>query len=480
LELKQYARFLQRWWWLILICSLSAAVIAFVTQLRETPLYASSTTLLVNQSRATREGPSMDDLRTRERLAKTYAELLIKRPVMEAAIADQELDISPGLLASRITIENLPGTELLVMTVRDTDPQRAADLANAIARVFSRVESQLLSDPYTTYRQTLYVVEPAQPRYGPVSPNIPRTVLLALVVGALLATGAGYLLSYFDDRVHSPEDVGRVAGVPTLTSVPPIGGAAPGGLPLLPVRESEPAAEAYRVLRAQVDGTAGAEPVRSLVVTSATPQEGKTTTAINLGIALAQGGMRVVVVDANLRKPAIHAAFQRPAGAGLAGALQADRPGTVVEYLVSTQYDHLYLLPAGLAPANPAGLLAPARVNSLIDELAQHADLIIFDTPALLSVADGALLAGIADATLLVIQAGATREAPLKGAIERLAHSGAHLIGAILNRSAAPAGYAAYYGDGGAQSGVGIDGGRAVIDPAGQPKESPATKAQTR
>jgi capsular exopolysaccharide synthesis family protein len=251
-------------------------------------------------------------------------------------------------------------------------------------------------------------------------------------------------------------------------------------VPLLPMRESVPAAEDFRVLRAQVDGTAGGRSIRSLVVASAVPQEGKTTTAVNLGIALAQAGMRVIVVDANLRKPFIHTVFQRPTSSGLAGALQSNRAGSVVEHLVPTQYEHLYLLPSGQAPANPASLFAPARINALIAELAEHAELIIFDTPALLAVADGALIAGLCDATALVVRSGVTRETTLKSAAERLAQSGAHVIGVILNQAVPTGALATYYGGGGAQSAVGTNEGARMMEQPGTPTESPASKAQTR
>ena len=480
MELKQYATFLQRWWWLIVLCAIGAGAVAFVAQLRETPLYAASATILVNQARATRDGPDMDQLRTRERLARTYSELLVKRPVMEAAIADLGIEMDPGTLASRIAVDIIPSTELMRLTVRDPDPTRAAELTNAIARVFSKVESELLSDPYSTYRQTLYLVEPARPRFTPVSPNIPRTVLLAAMVGSLLAVAAGYLIGYFDDRMRAPADVARAAGLPTLTSVPQIPAAAGAAAALLPARESSPAGEAYRVLRAQVDGTAGGEPIRSLAVVSAAPGEGKTTTAVNLGIALAQAGMRVVVVDANMRRPAIHNIFQRPASAGLSAALQPGRTTPVLDLLAPTVYERLYLLPTGAPATNPAGLLVPARLTALMEDLKQYADLVIFDTPALLSVADGSLVAGLCDATAVVVRAGVTREGPLTSAVERLRQSGARTLGAILNQVGAAHAYATYYGGGGAESAVGADGSRPALDPSAPAAEGSASKAQAR
>lgn len=479
MELKQYAAFLQRWWWLIVACAVGAGAIAFVAQLRETPLYAASTTILVDQSRATREAPNMDELRTRERLALTYSKLLTTRPVMEAAIADLGIAMPQSLLAARTAVESVPSTELLVLTVRDPDPEQAANLANAITRAFTQIEGDMLNDPYTVYRQTLSVVEPATPRYSPVSPNIPRTVLLAMAVGALLATAAGYLIGYFDDRLRAPVDVARAAGLTTLTSVPQIRSDAQSHTPLLPAREPSPAGEAYRVLRAQVDGTAGGEPIRSLAVVSAAPAEGKTTTAINLGIALAQAGMRVVVVDANMRKPAIHNIFQRPASAGLSAALQPSRTTPVLDMLAPTVYERLYLLPTGAPSANPAGLLVPARLTALLDDLKQYADLVIFDTPALLSVADGALVAGLCDAAAVVVRAGVTREGALKSAVERLAQSGAQVLGAILNQAAPTHAYATYYGGGGAESAVGAESARPAVDPS-KPAEGSASKAQAR
>jgi non-specific protein-tyrosine kinase len=446
LELKVYALFLRRWVWAIGLAALAAAGLAMLFESRQAPVYASSTTILVSQSLPTRSGPDFETLQTRERLAKTYAELLLKRPVLEAATRSLGLQINPGLLAQRVAVTIIPDTELMVLTVRDSDAQRAADIANAIAHNFPTIEGQLLGDPYAVSRQTLYVVEEAQPNGIPISPNIPRALLLAALAGALMATGGAYLYDYFNDRVASPAAVMRATGLPTVATIGVLKGSEPTERLLMSGKAALPQAEAYRMVRSALEcAERPAAPIRTLVIASGVPQEGRSTTAANLAVALAQTGKHVILVDADLRRPTLHRFFQRANTSGLTTALLHHGRDSAAGYLSGTDVDGLRLMAAGPVLPNAVSYLGSARMAELVDELKGMAEIVLFDTPALLSVVDAQLVIRCSDAVLLVANARSTREGDLARAAQQLQAAGASIVGVLLNEARRAEPYAQHY-----------------------------------
>ncbi len=194
-----------------------------------------------------------------------------------------------------------------------------------------------------------------------------------------------------------------------------------------------PIAEAYRVLRTNIQFGSVDKPVRSLLVTSVDSMEGKSTTVANLAVVMAQAGKRVVIVDADLRRPTQHKYFELPNDRGLTTAL-LDGQTPVCDHLQATGLDNLYLLSSGPLPPNPAELLGSQRMGQVIEELAKQADVLVFDSPPLLAVTDAALLARQLDGTLVVVDAGGTRRGSVARAFDALRASGAHVLGAALNR----------------------------------------------
>ncbi|MBN1813497.1 MAG: CpsD/CapB family tyrosine-protein kinase, partial [Anaerolineae bacterium] len=192
------------------------------------------------------------------------------------------------------------------------------------------------------------------------------------------------------------------------------------------------------------------KPIRTLLVTSAGPTEGKSTTAANLAVAMAQAGLKVVVLDADLRRPRIHKIFGLHPRGGLTGSLLE---GNMDGRLQPSQVEGLAVLPAGELPPNPSELLGSKRLRELLDELAEDADVVVIDSPPVLPVTDAAVLAREVDGVLLVVDAGATRQEVVQRAVEGLRQVGAHLIGVVLNRVPTRRGgyyyyYHEYYDDG--------------------------------
>jgi capsular exopolysaccharide synthesis family protein len=203
-----------------------------------------------------------------------------------------------------------------------------------------------------------------------------------------------------------------------------------------------PISEAYRQLRTNLSFYSLDEPIRTLLVTSPGPEEGKSTTVANLAVTMAQGGRRTILVDCDLRRPSLHAFFDLQAEPGLTNLVvgECEEPP-----LLETGVENLWLLPSGSKPPNPADLLGAKKVDQIIAGLLERADIILFDAPPVVAVTDAAVLGSRLDGVLLVIQAGKTRRDQAERAKEMLEKARARIVGATLTNSSEGGGVSGYY-----------------------------------
>ncbi|HEC24022.1 MAG TPA: polysaccharide biosynthesis tyrosine autokinase [Chloroflexi bacterium] len=588
MELRQYIAVFKRWWWLVALLLVLGAAGGYLSTRQKNTVYAATTTLLISPGRS--QLPDANAVTSGQRVAETYATLILQPYVMERTIENLGLDMSPNSLARRTKAINIVDTNLLEVTVEDSDPQRAALLANEIARVFieenqlrqaarfnssredleeeianaqqeisdlrtqveqiqanvnsleaqlarnqdeiesaltrldeiptelalkqarlnaindlpaynltgdilieqalleqeikelefeqQRLEEQLpertalqtelenqieellaqknplevqldqaearysaLLQSYEDLRLTDaqaadYVIVVQEATEGKPVNQINPTVrtIQGLIVGGVLAVGLVLFIEYLNNAVRSAEEAEKLTGIPALGAI----GRIPVGEKqdiLVTVRKPRsPNAEAYRVLRTNLEFASANNPIHSIVVTSSSADEGKTTTAANLAIAMAQAGRRVILVDGDLRRPSLHRIFEQENEAGVTTALQMGNGGSLREHMVSTGVENLLLMTSGPLPLNPADLLQSQRMDALIRKLETLADLVIFDSPPILDTADAAILAHGCDAALLVVHAGSTPASALKQASERIRQSGTAMVWLVLNR----------------------------------------------
>jgi len=314
-----------------------------------------------------------------------------------------------------------------------------------------QIESGILNETYkyllgqfqaaqlqqATVAPYINLLDSAVPAYR-IGTTLMQKVLLGVLVGLLLGLGGAFFLEYLDQTIKSAADVQRVVGVPVLGQIPYEAKLAEGGngkrQPIIVMQAlgpDDPATEAYRALRTNVTFVGADKPLQFIAVTSPSPGEGKSTTATNLAVTLAQGGNRTILVDGDLRRPLVHRAFDLNQEPGLTDVLigrvsqrEAIRPQ------VAAQLD---VLPAGSAPPNPSELLGSGAMHALVSDLRRQYDYIVIDTPPTLPVTDAAVVATSADATILVLRSGDTEEHAAARAIEMLHRVNARVAGAVLN-----------------------------------------------
>jgi succinoglycan biosynthesis transport protein ExoP len=274
------------------------------------------------------------------------------------------------------------------------------------------------------------VMDRAEVPGAPFSPNTRREWFTAMMAGILIAFGLAFGIEYLDDTVKTPEDVSKRLGLPLLGLVPAIRGTR---VPLLSETVPHDFGEAFRSLRTSLVFTAGAGESRVIAVTSSQPLEGKTTTACNLATALALGGSRVLLIDADMRRPGLHQVMQVQNEAGLSQLLVGQ--SRVREAVQRTSEPNLFVITAGRTPPNPSELLASQRMKSFLANLSHGPfDWVVLDTPPVLAVTDAVVLSGQVSAVVFVVGSEMTRRVHAERALATLRAGKPRSMGVVLNR----------------------------------------------
>lgn len=330
-------------------------------------------------------------------------------------------------------------------TIQSQISQLRTQLAQDQATYTSLVEAQQQTDLNLAQSGSqIRVVEPAMAPTSPVKPRVMFNTAIAVVLGLFIAGGLVLLFGYLDDTVKRSDDVKRLTKRPAIGMIPLL--RSPSGVEAVAHPGSE-ATEAYRTMRTNFQFMDVERDIHSLVMTSSRPGDGKTTTAVNLATVLAQGGLRVILVDADLRKPQIHNHFNGlTIRTGLTNLLLGTADASLTPLLRQTNIPGLRILPSGPLPPNPPDVLNSTRMKQVVSRLEAEADLVIFDAPPI-AVSDALIMAGLVSRSIVVVLSGRTRINELEFALQELSGSGNPVAGVVINRVKWDRGgsYEAYY-----------------------------------
>jgi capsular exopolysaccharide synthesis family protein len=496
--LEQYFTVFRKWLWLIVASVLVSTVSSYWGTLQMPRIYQATTTVMVGQV-LEQVNPNSQDLWMSQELALTYADMARRRPILEGVAEALGLDYVPS--AENVSTRQVPGTQLLEISVRDTLAERARYIADTIAyqlilqsptggreeqqrRMFvqsqladmeisiqqtqdeieeeqARLESansarviqqhqaniaalqQKLSNYQSTYASLLpavqggvnyiSIIEPATTPTVPISPQVREIVMLAAAIGLALAVGGAFVIEYLDDTVKTSDDVARTTSLPTLAGIAHINGKTDPEKLIAMQQPLSPTVEAYRLLRINLQFSSVDKPVHTLMVTSPGPGEGKSVTLANLAVVIAQSGLKVAAVDADLRRPTLHKVFGLSNRRGLSDAILHSNP-VIDEHLQATEMENLWVLASGPLPPNPAELLGSERMGAIIEELKNQVDIVLLDSPPVLAVTDAVVLGTRVDGVVLVNQSGHTRRREAQQAAEEFRRMRVNLLGVVLNR----------------------------------------------
>jgi tyrosine-protein kinase len=432
-ELGDYLDILRRRWLGVFIIALTALALASAVTLALPKKYTATTRLFIAVA-----GESVTDLAQGSNFAEkqmaSYAEVATSPKVLTPVIMQLGLQTTPKDLAESVEATVPVDTVILEIAATDPDPTRAAQIANAVGQQLAKATGEL--SPQTlagTKPVDAYTIAEAEVPDKPSSPKVLLNLGVGLILGLLLGLGVAVLRHVLDTKIRNDDDVRSLSASPILGVV-----AYDQDVSSHPVilRDQPLAApsEAVRRLRTNLQFIDFANRPRSIVISSSIPGEGKSTIAINLAVSLADTGARVILVDADLRRPSVAEYVGIEGGVGLTtvliGRAEVD---DVVQPLGKTSLD---LLPAGQIPPNPSELLGSMAMAELLEQLSASYDMVLLDSPPLLPVTDAVVLSNLAGGALVVVGVDRIHRPQLQQSLESLETAGAHLFGIVMNKIA--------------------------------------------
>jgi capsular exopolysaccharide synthesis family protein len=425
-DLSAFGRTLKRRWWVVLLCVVVATAAAVGITLHSEKKYAATTSLLLRVS--TEVEP--------QRVVDTNLQLL-SLPNVASKTAQGLPGVSQAEIEESISSEQQAESDIIRVTATTTDADLAAEIANAYATEFIALRRTSAHQGLQT--GSVEVVEQASPNSSPVSPKPTRNIAFGIVIGLVLGIGVALLLEQLDRRVKHQDDISDAMGIPLLATVAKrkafdrkhLGNGAMSPEDL----------EAFRMLRANLRYFDSNRDVKSVLVTSAEPGEGKTLVSLGLALAAASAGERVLLLEADLRDPGISRVLKLPPAAGLSRTLTEGNTG-MAEAMTTVSADELTksagnvtldVLPAGEIPPNPPALLESQTMKDLIAQAEKTYDFIIIDTPPLLAVADAIPLISVVSGVLVVSGLGVSTRSSAGELIEHLHRLNASILGLVVN-----------------------------------------------
>lgn len=456
--------------WLIVLGAVVGAGIAMLFA-KEAPIVYSSTTKIIVQEGGSVGGLSSSDIRLSSQMAPTYEALITTLPVLEEVSA--RLGMPAGSLRQRIHVNAVGNTRILAITATDSDSERSAQIADEVAAVFieqtrdtrlaeiaafqEAALAQGVTDLGTVLStqlgglNSIQVVEAALSDGASGGGGILREIILAGAVGFMIGVAISLLMEALFDVMRSKDMFESTFDIPVLAVLPKADIQPYSAGSDIKDRAFE---ESIRFLRTNLQFTPADRSINTILITSAEASSGKTTISTHLSVAIAESGKKILVIDADLRKPMISSALlgsKSPVGVS---TFLSDEKQLLDDVIVPGPVDGLYVIPAGPSPPNPSDLLNTERFKSLLKEASGFADMVILDAPPTLAVSDTQIMAGQVDGVLVIVDTSRTRTKMLENVFQSLTQVQANVIGAALNKYRSSRfsygyGYGTYYGYGG-------------------------------
>ena len=492
MELRTYLAIIWRRKWIIAVTVVLATAIATVATFLTTPTYVSSTTVRVATVGSGAAGLGRTDINYTQLLMSTYAAILTTGNVR--ADIQEQLGLNEW---PQISAELIPNTELMKIKAEAADGETARDIANVAAAILidrsrelysgggqsareilagqiSQIDEELrtargdyeallaespddiaaitaagqsielkeqtramLLEQYDSARineallaNSVSIVEPANTPRNAARPRHSVNIALGMLVGLIGGVGLAFLFDNLDTTLYTTQQIEDVTRMSAVGKIP----SANRDLEIIRFENGyQPELEAFRRLRTNIlTPDSGAAP-QVLMTTSAEKGEGKSTITANLAVSIAQAGRRVVVVDCDMRQPTLHKIFEQPNKRGLTDILVGNT--TLEETIQDSTYSRVQVITSGSLPPNPTELLGSQQMQELIAQLRREYDVVLLDTPALLSVTDAAVLVPLVDGVVLIVARTRSRREAVRAVRRQLDNVNAHPVGVVVNRA---------------------------------------------
>jgi capsular exopolysaccharide synthesis family protein len=449
LTIQDFVRLLRARW--IIVCVTVAVALggAVAVTLLTTPLYQASTRLFVSTTAALSASEIYQGTLSSQQRVLSYTKLLMGETLAQRTVDKLHLDMSAQTLRNKVKASSASGTVLIDVSVLDPSPVQARDIADALSDEFVARVSELETPPDGEKPDVRVVVDQyASLPTNPVVPKTTRNLAVGLALGVLLGIGLAILRDRFDNTINDRLLLEEITGAGLVATIP-----------LDKERRKHPAisfagdrsaiAEAFRELRTNLQFLEVDDPPRVLIVASSVPGEGKSTTAINIALALTEAEHNVVLVDGDMRRPKLDAYLDLIGSVGFSTVLTGR--ASLPEVLQKTRFPGLTVLTAGGVPPNPSELLGSMAAHKVLNELRVGFDYVIVDSSPLLAATDAAVLAAACDGVLMIAKFADTKREQVAHGVGNLTNVGARILGAIFTMMPARSNESyynySYYGD---------------------------------
>jgi len=427
---------LKRWPIIVVAAFLGGLLLWVYSSVYITPVYTATATMIVNKSQyqaSEQDQYTYSDILLTQKLVASY--IIIMESDQNLQLVQTELQsssknlkdlngkISVGQIRSTLNVQGVGETEVLQINVSNTNPLLAADIANALIKVSPATIIRIIK------AGSAEVIDTAKPPQSPSKPVVWQYEMLGATLGLIVSLLIIFLRDFFDNTFKTEDDIRNALELPVITSLPEI---SKDGSKIVTGETPFDYREAFKVLRTKIQFSAIDNKMKKIAVTSSGPFEGKTTVSINLALTIAETGQRVLLIDADLRKPKVHKTLNLPSEPGISNVLtQQEDIHNVIKKIEG--YDSLDVVTCGVIPPNPAEMLGSNQMEAFIKSIENEYDYIIFDTPPVGLVADTAVLAKMLDGIVWVVSYGKTVKETARFAKETLDSVNANIIGCVFN-----------------------------------------------
>ena len=404
----------------------------------KTPLYSTYTTLVLVKDETTDsvDTISQSDIILNQKLVSTYREIIKSRLVLEQVIHNLNLSYTLEQMQKMIDVQSKEDTEILKITVTDSEPQMASKIANNLAEVFDREITKIYK------LNNVSIIDRAEVPENPSNNHFVRDIILAALIGFTGSSAIIFIIFYFDDTLRSVDEVEGEVGTPVIAKI------YKDTNKIDLIVDKKPNAltsESIRTLRTNLQFAAVDDELKTILVTSSLPAEGKSFISANLAISFAQTGKKVLIIDCDLRKGRQHKIFNVSGKVGLSNLLIGDISKSR-DFIIKTSIENLSIIPRGVFPPNPSELLNSKKNASIINTLKKYYDIIILDGAPISGLADSLILSTYVDKVLLVTAVNYSVKTELKNTIKALENVNAQIAGCVVNNIVPTKGhYGSYY-----------------------------------
>ena len=412
----------------IIIATLVCCLIGGIyTKFLTVPMYKSSTTVILGSNQEG-TGITQSDISINNNLVSTYAEIIKSRRVLEQVQKELNESYTYKELASEISVSSINNTQIIKITVEDNNALNAKIIANLVAKVFTVEVPELYN------LDNVHILDVAIEEDEPYNINVAKSSIIGGVLGLVLSSGIFFVIYYFDRTAKSVEQVEEVLQMPILGSVEDTKNLKEELV--VATNPKEIISEQIRTIRTNLQFTSADEKIKTILITSSIPSEGKSFISSNLATAFAQNNKKVLIVDCDMRKGRVNKIFKISNRIGLSNLLayKEDDEENLEDYVFKTKIDNLYIIPRGKVPPNPSELLNSQKTAKLISLLSEIFDYIIFDGPPVNGLSDSLIMSDYVDRTIVVTSLNSAPIELLESTKKMLTNVNAKVAGVIVNK----------------------------------------------